>query len=225
MELTSKRAMTGITVEDQIKAIHQSQGLVGDEVSKIGPTIPTPIITSALTTTVIKQAPPQPAQSIVVPNFKVLNVPVQVPVQVPIQPVVVPPPQPAATQPVVHMPAELEEPASKRQKTEEHLIPENDFLAQYQARGPVKFYVQCPVVADKPEWNLNGQSIPMTMPLTETVQSIKNKLTDLLTMPAAKQKLQLDSLFIKDQNTLAYYNLYPESVIQLQLKERGGRKK
>lgn len=177
MEMTSKRAMTGITVEDQIKAIHQSQGLVGDEASKIGPTIPTPIITSALNTTVIKQAPPQPAQQpIVVSNYKILNVPVQQPVTVPVQQVVVPPPQPVAPQ--VHMPAELEEPASKRQKTEEHLIPEADFLAQYQSRGPVKFYVQCPVVSEKPEWNLNGQSISLTMPLTETVTSIKNKLTD-----------------------------------------------
>ncbi|CAF0974030.1 unnamed protein product [Brachionus calyciflorus] len=195
VEMTSKRALSGITVEDQIKAIHQSQGLIGDETSKIGPTIPTPIITSALNTTVIKQAPPQPpTQPIMVSNYKILNVPVQ-PVVIQTVPVA-PPPQPVNTQPVVHMPAELEEPASKRQKTEEHLIPEVDFLAQYQSRGPVKFYVQCPSVPDKPEWNLNGQSLPITMPLTET-----------------------------DQNTLAYYNLYPESVIQLQLKERGGRKK
>jgi splicing factor 3A subunit 1 len=32
-------------------------------------------------------------------------------------------------------------------------------------------------------------------------------------------------MFIKDSNTLAYYNFLPSSVVQLQVKERGGRKK
>jgi splicing factor 3A subunit 1 len=32
-------------------------------------------------------------------------------------------------------------------------------------------------------------------------------------------------MFIKDTNTLAFYNFTSESVVQLQLKERGGRKK
>ncbi|RMZ93061.1 Splicing factor 3A subunit [Brachionus plicatilis] len=177
------------------------------------------MITSALNTTVVKQAPPQPPS--MVSGYKVISVPPQPAVQAPVMPTA----QTQSTAPQVHMPAELEEPASKRQKTEEHLIPEAEFLSQYQARGPIKFYVQCPIVAEKPEWNLNGQSISLTMALTEPVVSIKNKLTELLGIPAGKQKLQLDALFIKDQNTLAYYNMYPESVVQLHLKERGGRKK
>ena len=37
--------------------------------------------------------------------------------------------------------------------------------------------------------------------------------------------LSLQGIFIKDSNTLAYYNVIPTSVVQLQLKERGGRKK
>lgn len=32
-------------------------------------------------------------------------------------------------------------------------------------------------------------------------------------------------MFFKDSNTLAYYNITPGAVIQLQVKERGGRKK
>lgn len=221
MEMTSKRAMSGISLEEQIKAIHQSQGFVsGDNShSKIGPLVPTPMITSALNTTVVKQAPPQPPSAII-SGYKVISVPPQPAVQA----LSVGQSQQAQSQ-VSCMPAELEEPASKRQKTEEHLISETEFLAQYQSRGPIKFYVQCPVVAEKPEWNLNGQSIALTMPLTETVAAIKNKLTEMLTIPAGKQKLQLDALFIKDQNTLAYYNMYSESVVQLHLKERGGRKK
>jgi splicing factor 3A subunit 1 len=32
-------------------------------------------------------------------------------------------------------------------------------------------------------------------------------------------------MFVKDTNSLAFYNMVNGSVIQLQLKERGGRKK
>ncbi len=44
-------------------------------------------------------------------------------------------------------------------------------------------------------------------------------------MPPGKQKLQLDSIFLKDANSLAYYNVRPGTVISLLVKERGGRKK
>ena len=35
----------------------------------------------------------------------------------------------------------------------------------------------------------------------------------------------LQGIFFKDSNTLAYYNVANGSTVQLQLKERGGRKK
>jgi splicing factor 3A subunit 1 len=110
-----------------------------------------------------------------------------------------PPPQqqpPPPAQPQHHLPAELalDEPASKRQKTEEQLIPEAEFMAMHGGSngGLVTFTVQVPYVSDKPEWNLNGQGIQLTLPYTELVSTIKNKLMDMLTMPIAKQKLQLD---------------------------------
>ena len=40
-----------------------------------------------------------------------------------------------------------------------------------------------------------------------------------------KQKLQYEGIFIKDSNSLAYYNMASGAVIHLALKERGGRKK
>lgn len=119
----------------------------------------------------------------------------------------IPPPQPMDMD---------DQPSSKRLRTEETLIPEADFLAQHASKGPVSFSVQIPSVSEKPEWNLKGQLIPFSMPLTETVSllkkyyihvqnkhkqqylyrfkvlSIKNKLMEYLTMPIAKQKLQLD---------------------------------
>ena len=100
---------------------------------------------------------------------------------------------------------------------------ENEFLAQN--RGPVTFQVQVPNMLDKSEWKLGGQSFTITLPLTDTVSVIKAKVYDELGMPAGKQKLQLDGMFMKDSNTLAYYNFTRMCVVQLQVKERGGRKK
>ena len=54
---------------------------------------------------------------------------------------------------------------------------------------------------------------------------IKGKLHEETGMPTGKQKLQMDTLFFKDSNTLAYYNIAPGTVVNLQIKERGGRKK
>jgi len=141
------------------------------------------------------------------------------------QPPVVPPPvkpTPPAAPP--RPPTDTDdEPPAKRSKTEDQLVPENDFLAQH--KGPVTFQVQVPNMLDKSEWKLGGQSFTITLPLTDTVSVIKAKMYDELGMPAGKQKLQLDGMFMKDSNTLAYYNFTPMCVVQLQVKERGGRKK
>lgn len=37
--------------------------------------------------------------------------------------------------------------------------------------------------------------------------------------------LVIDQTYFQDANSLAYYNLLPGTVLNLQLKERGGRKK
>lgn len=115
-----------------------------------------------------------------------------------------------------------EGPANKRQRTEATLIPENDFLARN--RGPVVFKVICPT-ADRADWTLSGQTLTFTLPLTDEISVIKAKIHDATGMPGGKQKLQLDGLFMKDSNSLAYYNITGASIINLQVKERGGRKK
>merc|ERR1719278_1412323 len=78
---------------------------------------------------------------------------------------------------------------------------------------------------DEPEWKLEGQMLNVTLDLTETVNSVKSKIMDELGMPQGKQKLQHESIFLKDANSLAYYNIMPGTVLNLQLKEKGGRKK
>lgn len=116
-----------------------------------------------------------------------------------------------------------DEPPSKKAKTEETLIPEDVFLKSH--KGNVKILVICPVFAEKPEWNLKGQKLEYNLPLTDTVSVLKAKLNDTLSLPAGKQKLQFEGMFIKDSNSLAFYNFLHGATVQLQVKERGGRKK
>ncbi|XP_012938443.1 splicing factor 3A subunit 1 [Aplysia californica] len=116
-----------------------------------------------------------------------------------------------------------DEPPSKKQKTEDSLIPEELFLQKH--KGNVKVQVMVPNVSDKPEWNLKGQKLEFMLPLTDTVSVLKAKLNEALGLPAGKQKLQFEGMFIKDSNSLAFYNFLHGAMVQLQLKERGGRKK
>ncbi|MCI4381316.1 hypothetical protein PGIGA_G00250220 [Pangasianodon gigas] len=143
---------------------------------------------------------------------------------VPAPPVPQPPSTAPAPMPPAHPPAPHEdEPVSKKMKTEDNLIPEDEFLRR--TKGPVAVKVQVPNMQDKTEWKLNGQVLNFTLPLTDQVSVIKVKIHEATGMPAGKQKLQYEGIFIKDSNSLAYYNMNNGSVIHLALKERGGRKK
>ncbi|XP_078491953.1 splicing factor 3A subunit 1-like isoform X1 [Ciona intestinalis] len=114
-------------------------------------------------------------------------------------------------------------PQAKKARTEADLMPAQTFLQM--SNGPVTFHVNCPNAPDKNEWNLVGQTLTFTLPLTDEVSVIKAKIHESTGMPAGKQKLQLDGLFIKDSNSLAFYNMTSGSTVGLQVKERGGRKK
>ncbi|XP_049842965.1 splicing factor 3A subunit 1 isoform X2 [Schistocerca gregaria] len=120
-----------------------------------------------------------------------------------------------------------DEPAAKKSnvRTEESLLPEDLFLAQHKSKGPVTFKVAVPNLTDKPEWRLRGQVLNLTLPLTDTVAVVKAKVHEETGMPPGKQKLHWEGLFFKDSNSLAYYNIMPGTIIGLQLKERGGRRK
>lgn len=116
-----------------------------------------------------------------------------------------------------------DEPANKKMRNEDSLVPEEVFLARNP--GPVSVKVTIPMMPEKTEWKLSGQMLSFTFPLGESVVSLKSKIQEEVNMPPAKQKLFFDGMFFKDQNTLAYYNVTQGAVIQLQIKERGGRKK
>lgn len=113
---------------------------------------------------------------------------------------------------------------SKKMRTEETLMPEAEFLAK-QKNKPVMLKVIVPNSSEKPEWKLTGQMISLILPLTDSVAVVKSKVHEETGMPPGKQKIHWEGMFLKDSNSLAYYNIMQNTVLQLQIKERGGRKK
>lgn len=90
-------------------------------------------------------------------------------------------------------------------------------------QGPAHFSVYVP---NLDEGNLRGQVLEIfVQSLSDTVGSLKEQIAGELQLPANKQKLSVKTSFLKDNLTLAYYNLGPGVVINLTLRERGGRKK
>jgi len=205
-EAAARAARANISLDDQIAQIHRQKGLIPDQQDS---------------KTVVVAAPPQPAvQQVQMVPPMIVGVPMRPAMVVP-TPVFVPTRQmaPVYIQPNI----DDDEPASKRQRTEENLIPEGEFLARN--LSPVTFKVMVPQMPDKPEWKLDGQILNLTLQLTDTVNTIKQRIMEELGMPQGKQKLQHENIFFKDANSLAYYNVTPGTMLNLQLKERGGRKK
>lgn len=130
----------------------------------------------------------------------------------------------APAPPIMEQPIPIEdEPPSKKLRNEDHLLPEAEFLTMH--KGPITLQVQVPSGSDKPEWRLNGQVISVNLALTDSVSALKSKLQEETGLPPAKQKISYDGMFFKDNNSLAFYNLLSGTIVQLQIKERGGRKK
>jgi len=206
-EAAARAARANISLDDQIAQIHRQKGLIPDQQD---------------TKTVVVAAPPQPAvQQVQMVPPMIVGVPMRPAMVVP-TPVFVPTRQMAPVY-IQQQTMDEDEPANKRQRTEENLIPEGEFLARN--LSPVTFKVMVPQMPDKPEWKLDGQMLSLTLQLTDTVNTIKQRIMEELGMPQGKQKLQHENIFFKDANSLAYYNVTPGTMLNLQLKERGGRKK
>uniref|UniRef100_A0A8D2P9H2 Splicing factor 3A subunit 1 n=2 Tax=Zosterops lateralis melanops TaxID=1220523 RepID=A0A8D2P9H2_ZOSLA len=239
MARTQQAAQANITLQEQIEAIHKAKGLVPEDDSKekIGPSkpneIPQPPPPSSASNPPasaqpITSVPRPPTVSVRALRSQLLGLyprppPMIVPTAFVPAPPVAPVPSPAPMPPVHPPPPMEDEPVSKKLKSEDSLIPEEEFLRRN--KGPVTVKVQVPNMQDKTEWKLNGQVLVFTLPLSDQVSVIKVKIHEATGMPAGKQKLQYEGIFIKDSNSLAYYNMTSGSLIHLALKERGGRKK
>ncbi|KAH9605163.1 hypothetical protein KSS87_023018 [Heliosperma pusillum] len=121
----------------------------------------------------------------------------------------IPPPPPPPTEAPPPLP---DEPEPKRQKFDDSaLVPEDQFLAQHP--GPVRISVSVPSVD---EGNLKGQILEISMQsLSETVGSLKEKISAEIQLPANKQKLSGKAGFLKDNLTLAYYNVGNADALEL----------
>ncbi|KAH0458162.1 hypothetical protein IEQ34_013477 [Dendrobium chrysotoxum] len=133
-------------------------------------------------------------------------------------PLGMPPPPPPEEAP----PPLPDEPEPKRARMDDtSLIPEEQFLAQHP--GSARISVLVPNVD---EGNLKGQVLEITvLTLSETVGNFKEKIAGEIQLPANKQKLSGRAGFLKDNLTLAYYNIVPGETLTLALRERGGRKR
>ncbi|KAG9154027.1 hypothetical protein Leryth_000534 [Lithospermum erythrorhizon] len=130
----------------------------------------------------------------------------------------IPPPPPPEEAP----PPLPDEPELKKQKLDDSsLIPEDQFLAQHS--GPARITIVVPHVDDL---SLKGQTLEiMVQSLSETVAILKEKIAGETQLPSNKQKLSGKAGFLKDNLSLAYYNLTPGETLNLSLRERGGRKR
>ncbi len=75
--------------------------------------------------------------------------------------------------------------------------------------------------------NLRGQLLAVEVSsLRDTIGSLKERLADVLDVAANKQRISREGLgFLRDELSLAHYNVSPDVQLQLGVKERGGRKK
>lgn len=75
-------------------------------------------------------------------------------------------------------------------------------------------------------WNFRGQIIQLVLEPTMTIGEVKENLSGYLGgMPASKMRLKtLNHSALKDNYSLARYNIIPNTLFDLLIKERGGRK-
>ncbi|KAI3421650.1 uncharacterized protein J3R85_012002 [Psidium guajava] len=171
-------------------------------------------------------APPPPGSQFTPMPVPRPFVPMPPPTGLPMMP---PPPPPPSSQgmapppPPEEAPPPLpEEPEPKRQKLDDTaLIPEDQFLAQNP--GPARINVSVP---NLDEGNLKGQVLEIAVQsLSETLGSLKEKIAGEIQLPANKQKLSGKPGFLKDNISLAHYNIKDGETLALSLRERGGRKR
>lgn len=68
-------------------------------------------------------------------------------------------------------------------------------------------------------------SYPMLSHAQDDVGDLKSRLASVLELPANKQKLNREGVgFLRDELSLAHYNVAPDTVLTLSTKERSRKK-
>lgn len=174
-EAAARAARANISLDDQIAEIHRQKGLIPEPETK--------------TKTVVVVPPQMPQQSQPMMHPVVVGVPVR-------PAMMVPPPMQQKMQRQQQMQQQQQqreqqhrdqqqqqqrqqaqdEPPTKRQRTEDKLIPEGEFMARN--LSPVSFKVTVPVMEDKAEWSCSGQTLTLSLHLHDTVASIKTRIQE-----------------------------------------------
>eukprot|EP01130_Rhizamoeba_saxonica_P004990 TRINITY_DN200_c0_g2_i3.p1 TRINITY_DN200_c0_g2~~TRINITY_DN200_c0_g2_i3.p1 ORF type:complete len:189 (-),score=67.81 TRINITY_DN200_c0_g2_i3:21-587(-) len=116
-------------------------------------------------------------------------------------------------------------PPAKRQKTGNELVPEKEWEETHP--GPLMVIIKVPNNPDFEKWNMHGQTLRIQSLITDSCKDLKEKISvQLGGMPRNKQKLKLipSGSFVKDNKTLAYYNISNGDTLKLGAKVRGGKK-
>jgi splicing factor 3A subunit 1 len=104
------------------------------------------------------------------------------------------------------------------------LVPAEEFAARF--TSPVNLYVTTPNDPSSAMWNLNGQTVSVSLTVTATVKDLKDRLAEQLGgMPVNKQVLKTPLAgFLKDTQSLAALNIGEGALIELSVKTRGGKR-
>jgi len=105
------------------------------------------------------------------------------------------------------------------------MIPENQWAVKYPT--PIQLLVQVSLGADAVAANVPS-AIPLELNVKTTIQNVKQILAGKVSAAGAtatsmKLKVQSSGYILKNNMTLAFYNISPGSVIELTKKQRGGK--
>eukprot|EP01083_Nonionella_stella_P027079 74468_1 len=89
-----------------------------------------------------------------------------------------------------------------------------------------KIRITVPKDDSKKEFSFNGQALTIPMQLNQNIKELKQKINEVLSLPIQRQKLLVKGkadIWVKNANSLAFYNINADSV--LTLLSRGPKKR
>jgi splicing factor 3A subunit 1 len=139
-----------------------------------------------------------------------------------------PPPPPPVAMPVATLPATSQPELEADQDTVpvETILSEMDFAKSLSSPN-VPILIRIPEDSTYAAWNFCGQTISITVDVMATIKDIKQQIQSQLGgMPPNKMQLRKSNIgFLKDNLSLAYYNVGPSNnSLELLPKVRGGRR-